>query len=543
MTGTNWTTLTMVNIDPYGYPIYSPVAVAIRPSGQIDIATGSGWLLSISDMTGANGSVSSWGSALTGMSMDGAGAMYVTGNFTPGLAQVLNASAAGYFASGLGGITFQPGPILAVASTSPTPAAPALSATSLAFGSQNVGEPGPAQQATLTNLGAGSLAITSITAGPDFKLANGCPAALTGGASCNVSVKFDPTTTGYRPGTLAVESSSIHPALDVALSGTGTVPTAIVLPGSLSFLPQQIGKLSGAQILTLSNTGTGPLSISSIGATGDFLKSTNCPKVLSPGSGCTVFVQFKPTVAGTRSGSLIIADDTIPTGTTQTIPLQGTGLASAPALTLYPESLYFPVQLTGTASPNQPTTLTNSSGATITLGTTTYPAGFSGTRSCGNTLANGATCIFHVNFAPTATGNVSATVSTPVTGQPPIVFGVSGTGVSAGYPSALLLNPLTLSFGSNTQVGDNPVILSVTITNTVGMPTGIQHIWLSGSPSTFSITGNNCPAALAAGKSCTVQITMQTAVAGSFTANLSVRETSGAYTIVPVSGLVSVNGN
>jgi len=469
--------------------------------------------------------------------------MYVSRNYTPALAQVLDAAATGYTPAGLGGVTFLPGPILAAASTSPPPAAPVLSTAALAFASRNVGEAGLAQPATLSNLGAGPLSITSVTASPDFELTDGCPATLIGGSSCGLSLKFDPTTTGSRSGTLAVETSSMHPVLDVALSGTATVPSAIVLPGSLSFLPQQIGVLSDPQTLTLSNTGTGPLTITSVGTTGDFFLSTNCAKALIPGTGCTISVRFMPTVAGTRAGTLVISDDAIPTGTQQTIALQGTGSASAPSITLAPQSVYFPNQLTGAASPPQTVTLTNSTGAVISVGAAAYSAGFSGTSSCGSILSKGATCKFHVTFTPTVAGNVSATVSVPITGQPSITFGVSGTGVSAGNPAALSVNPPALDFGTNTQVGDNPVTLSVTITNTAGVPTGLQHIWLSGSPNALSITARNCLASLTANNSCTVQITMQTLAAGTFTANLSVMESSGATTVVPVTGLVSVNGN
>jgi hypothetical protein len=238
---------------------------------------------------------------------------------------------------------------------------------------------------------------------------------------------------------------------------------------------------------------------------------------------------------------LTISDDAIPTGTHQTITLAGVGQATPPAITLSPASLYFPIQQTGTSSPAQTVILTNRSGTAISLGTTTFPAGFTAIRNCGATLANGAACTFNVVFAPTLTGTVSGTVSTPVTGQSALTFAISGTGTGANYPAELSLNPLALNF-SALQVGDNPTSLTVTITNTAGVPTGIQQIGLIGS-NAFSETANNCPAWLLANTSCTVQITLNPVSAGIFSANISVTESSGAFTIIPVSASVTINGN
>ncbi len=540
LTGTNWTALTMVNIDPNGYPINAPVGVTVRPSGLIEVVLVDGYTLSFTDMTGAGGVAGYWGNTLTGMSVDAAGTLYETGNFSPGLAQVLDVSGTGYFASALGGVAFGPGPVLAAASSSPTPAAPVLSAKALSFPSRNVGEPGSAQKVAVTNLGSASLPLSSITAGPDFPLTDGCPASLTGGVYCYLSLKFDPTTTGARSGTLAVESTSIHPLLSVKLTGTGTAPTAIVLPMALVFQPQQTGIASGSQTVTLTNTGTGPLTISSIAAGGDFVETSNCPNVVAPGSGCTIGILVTPSATGAISGTLTISDDVIPAGAQQVVTLQGTGLAAAPALTLTAESLYFPDQKAGTVSPAQTVTLTNHSASKVALTAATYPAWFTGTTSCGAALNAGASCAFQIQFAPTAAGPVSGAVTIPVTGFASLSLGVAGTGVPANYASALSFNPTILNFGL-LQTGDNSA-MSLTIKNVSSLPTGLQAIALSGLAA-FTITGNNCPSVLAGAASCTVQVTFQPTVAATYSGNIKVTQSSGAATNVPLEGSASVNGN
>jgi len=140
LSGANWVTLTEVFSGIYGYFLYSPQSVQVNAVGQIFVGTGAttGYLIRVDDMTGANPVLSSWSGPVSSVSVDRAGTIYVTGGFTPGLAEMESASGVGYF--GFGGTIAQPGPVYAVATPTPTPAAPVLSATGLAFGNENVGE-------------------------------------------------------------------------------------------------------------------------------------------------------------------------------------------------------------------------------------------------------------------------------------------------------------------------------------------------------------------------------------------------------------------
>lgn len=238
------------------------------------------------------------------------------GSASPQLSQVVSGIGAGFFGSSLGLPSYN---LSAVAArpVPPQPAVPALSTAALSFGSGNVGEPGPAQTVQLTNLGSGPLKISSVTVGADFKLSDNCPGTLTGGLSCSLNLQFDPTATGQRTGELTITTKGLHPTRSVFLSGTGLVPGAVISPGALSFDPQLTGTASGSQIVTLSNPGSGPLTIASIQTTGDFAQTTNCPPVLAAGNGCTLHVGFKPTAAGLRTGNLAISDDAVPGGAKQ----------------------------------------------------------------------------------------------------------------------------------------------------------------------------------------------------------------------------------
>jgi sugar lactone lactonase YvrE len=541
LTGKNWTTLSMINIDPYGYPLASVEAVAIAPGGQIYVATPTGSFYRANDMTGAGGEASSWLPSIASISQDDAGALYVAGGFTPGLAQALDVFGDGYFPGTMGQSSLQPSAVLATGVATPPPAAPVLSTSSLTFGNQNVGEPGAAQTMTLTNLGATPLTISSIGAGSDYKVKSACPSPVPGGAACAISVQFDPTAPGARPAMLSVDSNSaVHPLLEVSLTGYGTKPAAVVNPATLSFQGQKIGTASAAESATLTNTGNGLLTISAIAASGSFSTSNNCPKVLNPGNGCTILATFKPASAGTFTGALTITDDALPAGTHQIIALSGVGASSTPSLTLSPDSILFPDQQTGVASPAQTITLKNSSAAKVVLGTPTVSSGFKVATKCGTSLAAGASCTLTVQFAPTVAGPLAGTLTVPITGQPSLTVGLAGTGVSSASPM-LAMSPAAVDFGA-LVVGDNPS-MSLTLTNSTGLPAGIRSISLSGSTA-FSITGNNCPSVLAGGASCTVQITFISPTVNIYAGTITIKESSGATTAVALSGSATLdNGN
>lgn len=541
-TGANWVALTGVPSSIYIYQVVSPVTVALNAADQIFIALGGtySYLLSVNDMTGAGGRLSSWSNPLNAISLDKAGTVYVAGRFGPGLAEVEDAAATGYFASGLGGAVTQPTAVYAISSPSPTPADGMLSMLLLTFASQNVGEPSAAQTVTLTNIGSATLTISSIAAGPDYQISKTCGATLAGGASCAVSVKFNPRSTGLRAENLVVTTTGATPVIKAALTGTGTAPTAIVGPGSLTFDAQTTATSSAAQLVTLTNTGSGPLTIKSITATGDFSQTNNCGTTVAPGDGCTIFVIFTPTTTGARGGVLTVSDDRVAKGATQTVTLAGIGTAGAAAFTVSPESVLFADELINTTSANQVVTITNHSGATAALGVPLYPAGFKVQTTCGAALSNGGSCKFYVAFAPTALGPISGAISLPITGQPTLTIGLAGTGTATGLPAALVPNPPVVDYGQ-LVVGDNPAT-TVTFTNSTGLPVAIRAQSLTGATD-FTITANTCAGTIQGGGSCTIEFTVIPLVAdGTETATFTLTEGSGAQTQVPLTAQVLANG-
>ncbi|WP_343728471.1 choice-of-anchor D domain-containing protein [Duganella sp.] len=104
---------------------------------------------------------------------------------------------------------------------------PSLSANpqSFDFGSATVGDTGPVKRFTLTNTGSAPLTINSATFSGPYAAAsdsNACgafPLTLAAGASCELPVRFAPTTTGSAAGSIALQATGA--SWSIALSGQG----------------------------------------------------------------------------------------------------------------------------------------------------------------------------------------------------------------------------------------------------------------------------------------------------------------------------------
>jgi hypothetical protein len=107
-----------------------------------------------------------------------------------------------------------------------------LSTENLTFASQ---APGTSSAPQLVNVSAGAVAvvITSIVASGDFSQSNSCGSSLAAGASCTVSVTFNPTASGSRTGTLTITDNASGSTQTVNLDGaaTGGAVTANLVAG------------------------------------------------------------------------------------------------------------------------------------------------------------------------------------------------------------------------------------------------------------------------------------------------------------------------
>src|SRR5205807_9815235 len=117
--------------------------------------------------------------------------------------------------------------------------------------------------------------------GGDFAQTSNCGTLVAPAASCTINVTFTPTTSGARAATLSLTDNAMGSPQTVGLTGTGAAAAASFTPTSINFGNQQLNGASAAQAVTLSNTGSAPLTIASIAIagtnSGDFAQTNNCP--------------------------------------------------------------------------------------------------------------------------------------------------------------------------------------------------------------------------------------------------------------------------
>ena len=203
-----------------------------------------------------------------------------------------------------------------------------LSQASLTFANQAVGSTSAAQVTTLTNERNTPLNIAGISANGDFAETDNCGASLAAGMTCTINVTFTPTFPLNRVGSITMTDDASNSPQTVALSGIGVGPAVTLSGGSLG--NQLVTTSSTAQMVSLTNSGNAPLTISSIaiGGTnsGDFAQTNTCPgsnATLAANANCSINVTFTPTATGSRTASIIIMDNA--PGSPHSIMLTGTG--------------------------------------------------------------------------------------------------------------------------------------------------------------------------------------------------------------------------
>lgn len=399
------------------------------------------------------------------------------------------------------------------------------SPTSLTFGSQAVGTASSPQVVTLSSKGTAPLHITSVSISGDFAETDNCAPGVAAGSTCTLNVKFTPTATGTRTGTLMINNNASDSPQQVNLTGTG-VGGPILNPTSFSFGNQNVGTTSSAKTIQLNNAGTSTLNISSITITGtdsaDFAQTNNCPNSLAPGAQCNINVTFTPATIGTLTAALSVSDDAL--DSPQTASLTGSGISGATSVTLTPNKLSFGNQATGSTSTPQTTVLKNTGSSILVISSIAIagpnPGDFAQTNDCGNTVAVGAGCTFSVTFTPLGSGNRSATLNiTDNAGGSPQKVNLTGTGVG---PMATL-NPTSLSFG-NQNVGTISGAKTIQLKNTGNATLTVSSIATTGTNATDFTQANNCPSSLAPGAKCNINVKFSPTATGTRTASLSVSD-------------------
>ena len=252
------------------------------------------------------------------------------------------------------------------------------------------------------------------------------------------------------------------------------VPAPAICFSSPSTAQAQVGS-SGQSFLSITNCGSGPLTISAVQVSSPAFSvppSSSCIGRLSAGAACTVTATFTPTVAGIATALVTVTSSApIPVNI---VPVAGNGTApritvepsssaikfavSAPQVTLSSSSVRFGSLPVGFTSVATTVTVKNSGKGALTglslAITGANAASFSEQTTCAASLAAGASCTVGLNFAPVTSGALQASLAlTDNAAGSPQAVSLTGTGT-------LLTPTLAFAYIPSHAFGDSPFTVS-----------------------------------------------------------------------------------
>ena len=307
---------------------------------------------------------------------------------------------------------------------------------------------------------------------------------------------------------------------------TAAVPSGAAMtltPGDLLFGPQSAGTASAAQTVTVTNSGSAQLSISSLSVTGDFSETDTCAGTsIAPGATCQVQVSFVPAAVGSRAGVLTVFGNVA--GGQATASLAGTGTAAS-AIVLNPAILAFPATTINATSAVENITISNTSSSSITL----QPPSIAGAsfqitaNTCGANLPASTGCTVVIAFVPKASGPQSGTLAVS-DGAGTQTASLSGIGTS---PATDALGPLTLTFAPQ-QIDTASATQQIILTNSGDQPlTLIAAQITSGDFNAVNACGNS----LSGHSTCSISVAFAPKNVGALTGTLTVSDQYRSQTV------------
>ena len=409
-----------------------------------------------------------------------------------------------------------------------------------------------AKTLTITNnnkVAGTTVTVRRVTSEWPFLSTTDCVATLAVGASCHVTVGYSPLNqqvlggpvagANSDGGVLMIESDAVTSPELIDLKGSAA-PVYVAAPSnaaplvafttstsSLSFAATQVGGVSAAQTVTLSNTGTATIHILAAQAPADYVVINGCNAPLVPGSSCDLQVALSPKSTTVLPGALEIFSD----ASTSLEFVSLIGLGTPAVLALSPTSLDFGTVLLG-ASSRLPVQLTNTSSSPVTVFSISANGDYSAAGSCpapGGVLAANTSCTVQVTFAPTVVGVRTGTLSIASSASAvPITSPLTGIGAQAH----LVISPTALNFG-NIALGASanlPLTLSnVGTADVTGIATAITGDYQVTTPCAVTV--------LVPGASCTMVVTFTPAALGARPGTLTITSNDPASpTVVPLTG-------
>jgi hypothetical protein len=293
-------------------------------------------------------------------------------------------------------------------------------------------------------------------------------------------------------------------------------PAITLDPAALTFSDQAVATASSPQTITVTNSGSAPLTITGIAVTGDFTETDTCTAApVAASESCTVQISFLPTATGSRTGLLTVSGN-VPGGQA-TAALSGSGTPAATVI-LNPLSLTFPATNINAVSLAQNITISNTGGTATTLQTPTVTGiGFKiSANTCTSTLRPNTGCTVAITFTPTASGKHTGafTITDGVGTQ---TASLTGTGTT---PATDALSASALSFVTQQLTTVSPP-QQITLTNSGDVALTLISAQIPGSDFTVA---NACGNSLNPHSTCAIDVSFQPQVIGRVTAQLIIAD-------------------
>ncbi len=294
------------------------------------------------------------------------------------------------------------------------------------------------------------------------------PLNIAPSGSTNLTVKFTSPGAGTFNEILYIYHDGQNTAspLNVDLFSTGTAPGVFVSPGSVDYGNVILGQ-TPTQLVTISNTGSADLTITSLGIVGtesapySLVSPPSTPFVIGPSGSQQVTVQFAPVAAGLYDDAkLQVGHNATNTASPVDVPLSGTGVVAdidlSPATTAF-GNLYLGLNSTKTFD------IVNT--GTSVLSVTSITLG--GTNAASFALVSPPATPFNinpglkhtisVNFEPMAVGPLTAkvTIASNDPDEPSVEENLTGTGEVFSLPnqSYALVSGATAYTQAETVIG------------------------------------------------------------------------------------------
>ena len=212
-------------------------------------------------------------------------------------------------------------------------------------------------------------------------------------------------------------------------------------------------------------------------------------------------------------------------------PNCGTGGAGgSPTATVSPATLAFAKTPIGQTTALT-ITVTNNGNATLNVSNVAIIGAFAiQSNTCGAPVLAGSNCAITVGFTPTVkgafTGVLQLTDNAP---NNPQKVSLTGTAVS------LALSPSALSFGSE-PVGQSTPPQTLTISNVSAATVNLTGITIATTPHDYTISNNACGGSLAAGTSCSLNVSFNPTKKGARNGTLNIANNGGSTASATLSG-------